>query len=349
MSQASNNSFSRARIAWLARFYRWPLFLFVLAALHVSMTYWSQPPARPKSEFGNLTFNARKTSPAPWIPEFFKNWRRHFIQGTQKSDSTGLVAGIFLGATDRISNEHYALFQQAGLLHTLAASGSNCWIVAMLLHGFFAFLLQPLSLRFFPSRLTLRIKKDLLHWSFLAGGLIFFLWSDQSPPIARALILIVTRFLFFVFDHRAPFWRILLVHYSLSLIIAPTLWFNVSFQLTYSCIAGMVAAHKIKAGLFPNQHGSLLDYVVTTLGASIGATPITFIVFGEINFTGLFTNAIIGPLISLTIMPLALIGMLLAHTPLVGVPIWLAAQFCKFGVVLLSTTLDFVPALQYFH
>lgn len=265
-----------------------------------------------------------------WGPTFFRQWRNEYLKRSQATDLSGLSRGIFLGEDRYISQTDKELFGEAGLTHLLAASGFNCWIVAMLFSGVFQLLFvmigSPLELCLGSVRL-LRLRTYSSSVSWILGAWIFWFWSDQSPPITRSVSLITANFIFSIFRFSFPFPRVLLLQYCFFLIIWPKLWGNPSFQLTFGCLFGIIALPKVLKPFQPSHLAlkKLWNYAAVSLGASLGTIPTTWIYFSEVNFNNLFTNWFSGAIVSALIMPIALAQMILVF------PLW--SDFSLGGVV----------------
>ncbi|MEW6055724.1 MAG: ComEC/Rec2 family competence protein [Bdellovibrionota bacterium] len=288
------------------------------------------------------------------IPRFFREWRKDFLEFNAPHDQNGLVRGIFLGDARAVARDSRDLFREAGLAHLLAASGYNCWIVAFVF-SLIAKLGILVSGGLLDSRRHLKFKLIAPATAQLSGAWLFWMWTDQSPPITRAAVLISLKFAIETLGHTVPFFRLLFVQYLCSLVIAPRLWMSASFQLTYGCLFGIVWVPQWVRAFRPsrNMFGQIVwDYYWSGLGACLGALPTTWIVFQQVNFTSLLTNWFAVPIVSFGIMPVALLEMLLipfsslsffnaTATALASV----AAFLSDFLLGLLSFWMDHVPAL----
>lgn len=309
-----------------------PLYFFVAATLCVNCFFQLNPWNISKRT------STRYDRPA-FLPSFFQDWRDRFLSQHAPTDELGLCRGFFLGATHWIPEHTRTLYQRSGLSHLLAASGFNCWIVSIAL-GVLATLFFALFQSLLPCILGFQIKNWLLPTTQLVGAWLFWSWSDFSPPITRSAFLISIKFFLFCFGIRAPFHRILLVQYGVSLLVLPSLWSNPSFQLTYGCLFGMFWFQHFmgQAEAFRFKHlisKSVFSYFVSTFGACLGTAPVTWFFFEEVRWTSLWTNWLLSPAVSLFIMPLSLIQMLLL-VPLgcIENASWLNALLYSLSVVL---------------
>ncbi len=292
---------------------------------------------------------------------YFTGWRERFVETAKPLDSDGFVRGFFLGKDEFIPTGISAEFKVAGLYHLLAASGFNCFIVSACF-----LLLARLSLHLFWFRLktitAIRLKMFITPFFSITGAWVFFLWSDQSPPIVRSAIMITVKYFLDFIGIRPRFSRVLFVHYIAFLIFAPKLFSSASFELTFGCLFGILLVENIKIKTI--QKYKLLNFIVrsmlTSFGASLGALPATWIFFDSINFTSIFTNFFAVPITSFLIMPASLLGMLIL-TPLssqcgfmyafqhflASFPIQFAAFTSQILKLLVETYLQAGPVLHY--
>ena len=287
------------------------LVLFILAALAVTTYQLDRKPYF----FFRKGANHRSTRPVlVELPDFFQNWRGRFLKRNEAFDQSGLYRGIFLGDDSRISTDDQRLFRKAGLSHILAASGFNCWIVAMAF-GFIAQTLLSFFHSLLPAQLSLLARSIVLPCSRVMGAWLFWSWSDQSPPITRSAAMVSVKFALDALGLKSTFERLLIVHYLISLVLIPKWWLSASFQLTYGCLLGVVLMPKFVKRWRPRSWGWLWDYLTAGVGACLGALPTTWTWFGEANFNSLLTNAFAVPIVSLGIMPLGVTQMLLLLFP----------------------------------
>ncbi len=275
---------------------------------------------------------------------FFQNWRKEFEARLSPYDKLGLVRGFFLGSDENIPGAVQKTFKDAGLYHLLSASGFNCFVVALFL-GSAAQLIFYFLMGFFPAPLALEIKKWLFPTAQLLGAWLFWLWSNQSPPITRAAILISLKQVLELLKIRTSFLRVLFIQYLFSLIFFPKLWSSASFQLSFGCLFGILVFQK----LFRNS--LFWNYIAVNCGACLGALPTTWIFFQEINFNSVLTNWFAIPVVSFLIMPLSLIEMFLLPLPGLSLVCNVLSPLNAFIANILYKCLEiycaFMPSLRY--
>lgn len=267
---------------------------------------------RPKRTWRPYSSRPYVPKPVVELPQFFLDWRQNFLTVNEPIDRSGLLRGIFLGEDSKVSRANRDLFREAGLSHLLSASGFNCWIVA----ASFGLGAQVLLILLGPRLSSLgflRARRMIMPLSSLLGAWLFWSWSNQTPPITRSAALISIKYALELLAFRAPFGRLIAIQYMISLALSPGLFRNASFQLTYGCLFGIYYFPKLIAATRPKPSwaAALWSYLASSFGACLGAAPVTWIKFDEINFNGLATNWFAVPLVSFFIMPVALVQMFL--------------------------------------
>ncbi|MGE4232681.1 MAG: ComEC/Rec2 family competence protein [Bacteriovoracia bacterium] len=262
-------------------------------------------PAKRTSYLNHKLFLSNSSKAAYWSPSFFENWKKRFHTNTDL-DPTGLVRGIFLGDESKIPDEIGHVFYKTGLVHILSAGGSNCALVSQSVFVLLSILL------FFLQRVYMKIlifRKNLYMTSSMVGTTVFFLLSNQSPPILRAAIFIFSLNLLSTLNLYVSSVRVLFIQYTLSLCIHPKFISNVSFQLSFFCLFGVILFPKVVRKHISLPSCFLIENILSSIGACLGAFPWTFFFFGEVTFWSVFTNIIATPIIHFGIMPCGLFSM----------------------------------------
>lgn len=297
-----------------------------------------------------LSFTAAnhfQKSPVP-IPQFICDWRDNYLQLLNPYDHSGLARAIFLGNTQGLTRPVIDTFRKGGLAHLVAASGFNCWIVGALFVTFWRIVVDSLH-----ANPCLK-NKHIENMFRIFGAWLFWAWTDQSPPVTRAAIFLTARAFFDKWGLTLPTWRLLAVQYLISLCVRPSLARSASFELSFWCLFGIFSFTELtKSPLryildrMRKKHRKagkvVLTYIATSLGACIGVAPITWIVFGEINFSSLLTNWIAVPPVSFVIMPLGLLQILFCSESLAR----LNGFICDWYYQAMKLWIDLIPCLRY--
>lgn len=197
-------------------------------------------------------------------------------------DAGGLLVALLCGSaeyTDRVVGD---AFRQAGLAHVLALSGMHLSFFAGLAAG----LVRGTGRRF--SRL----------FSLLA--VVLFVWfAGLSPSLLRSLIGCLLGMAAGLWGIRCGMVRMLALCFFLHLMMAPHDLLQLSFQLSYLALAGILLAGPL---FEPATHRFLPPAVASSVSASVGAqlfsTPVTLLSLGTMMPGGIVASVVVSPLVS---------------------------------------------------
>jgi len=136
-----------------------------------------------------------------------------------------LAAAVLLGLREQLDPEEIGAFQLTGTIHLLVIAGLHLGILA----GFASVILR----RLLPWRWGLPA---------VAGFTIFYmLLVDAEPPVVRATVLIVAACGAVYFGRRRVGFNVLAMAGLIVLVLNPVDLFNVGPQLSFLCVAGLMA------------------------------------------------------------------------------------------------------------
>ena len=194
-----------------------------------------------------------------------------------KSEELAVFNALLLGQRQDISNELYQAYANAGAVHVLAVSGLHIGIILLLLN----FIFKPLE----------RIAKGNLIKTLV---LIFLLWTyavlaGLSPSVIRA----VTMFSFFAIgmnlNRPTNALNTLFSSMLVLLLIAPSLLFEVGFQLSYTAVLGIILMHPLFNKIYRPSYAVprfFWNLLTVSLIAQLAVLPLSLYYFHQ--FPGLF-------------------------------------------------------------
>lgn len=269
------------------------------------------------------------TWPATRITRFFaavENLRgdladriRAAIGGAEGEIAAALVAGVRAGIPDDVNES----LRRTGLAHVLSISGLHMALVAatimFVLRGGFAL---------FPGFASRRpVKKYAAGVALVALAAYLFL-SGWAVAAERSFLMLGVILLAVLFDRSALTMRNLAIAAIVIIALSPHEVAGPSFQMSFAATAALIAAYAAwserREGRPPPQHDApfvaragrkigayILGLVATSLIAG-GATA----VFGAYHFhrvsaLGLAANLVAMPIVSVLVMPFALLGVML--------------------------------------
>ena len=231
----------------------------------------------------------------------------------------GIAVALITGERGGIPQEVTQAMRDSGLAHVLAISGLHMVIMAgtvfWLVRALLA--LSPSLLLRFP------IKKWAAGIALLAATFYLAL-SGASVPTVRAWIMMSIVLIAVMLDRPAITMRNVALAALAILVVAPESLFSPSFEMSFAAVIGLVAIYEWYSNRkndrlidvspvwrsLRNGGGFVAGVAVTTLIAGTAVAPFAVYHFHRMTHFGLVANMIAAPLVSLLIMPMALLALI---------------------------------------
>ncbi len=201
------------------------------------------------------------------------------------------VSGIFIGlitdGTSFMDKESYNSFKSCGLTHAVTVSGMHMVVVASAIMKF----LEGLKL---SNRWKIAVLTPILT--------VYIAISGFSPAAVRSGIMIAAVFLSDTLYRRGDQLNILGATATIMLIISPCLIYDLSFLLSFSSVAGLIAStpfisalsFKIKGnGILAKGIKYVMTSVTTSIVANIATFPLILLKYGWISTMSVIANLFI--------------------------------------------------------
>ncbi|MBA1157315.1 ComEC/Rec2 family competence protein [Microvirga mediterraneensis] len=241
----------------------------------------------------------------------------------------GVGAALVTGKRGLIPEPTNDVLRGAGIYHIVSISGLHMVLAA----GTFFWLVRAL-LALAPGAALLWPVKKIAALAAMIGATIYCIFSGSDVATERSLIMTLVMFGAVLVDRPALSIRNLSIAALIVLAREPEALLGPSFQMSFAAVAAMMA-------LVPMMHGpkwegagggivargviwigrAMLGLVTTTLVASFATAPFAAYHFQSLNPYGLIGNALALPLVSLIVMPSAVLGVL-AYPFGLDRPIW---------------------------
>ena len=266
------------------------------------------------------------------------SWRDTLRQRLLVIDASGREAALValvLGDGGGLARSDWQVLQATGTVHLLVISGQHIGLVAGLLYALVAGLarwgLWPRRLPWLPWACGLALSAALAY-GWLAGA---------GVPVQRACLMLAVVLLWRLrFRHLGAFFP-LLVALNLVLIVEPLAALMPGFWLSFAAVAALVYGFSARLGGWrPWQAWTRAQWVI-----AIGLLPVLLATGLPISLSAPLANLVAVPWISVTVLPLALLGTLLL--PLAGVGealLWLAGAMLDGLFGLLGVIAQWRPA-----
>jgi competence protein ComEC len=253
------------------------------------------------------------------------------IRAALPGETAEIAAALITGVRGGISEETNQAMRDSGLFHVLSISGLHMAIVA----GTVFWLLRALLAAVPELALRFPIKK----WAAagaLAAATFYLALSGAGVPTVRAYLMMGIVLIAVMLDQPAITMRNVALAAMLILIVAPESLFDPSFEMSFAAVIALVALYewissREREGLGDTspvwrslRKGWRLFAIasLTTLAASLAIAPFAVYHFHRMTHYGLLANLLAGPLVSLLIMPMALIGLIVMPFGLEAWPLY---------------------------
>ena len=240
-----------------------------------------------------------------------------------------VAAALVTGKRGLIANETSDVLRAAGIYHVVSISGLH-----MVLAAGVVFWLVRASLALVPVLALAWPIKKIAAGAAMLGVTAYCAFSGWDVAAERALIMTLVMLGAILVDRPALSMRNLALAAILALAREPEALLGPSFQMSFGAVAGLIAcAPLIDGRVFRTDSPSriaraaswvataVVGTLATTLVAQIATAPFATYHFQTVQPFGLVGNALTLPLVSLAVMPAAVLGML-AYPFALDRPVW---------------------------
>jgi len=271
----------------------------------------------------NLRLNPRAEGFFYRIETWRESVRDKFNATLGNAPYVGVLSALAIGDQSSIPQPQWQVFTRTGVNHLMSISGLHITMLAS-----FAFALIYAAWRR-SARLTLWLparKAAALFALLVALG--YALLSGFGVPAQRTVYMVGAVAAALWLNRSFSLGQILSI--ALLGVLIPDPWAVMSpgFWLSFGAVALIlfVTAHRIGKAHF------LTEYITVQWAMTIGLIPLLLGLFQQVSLVSPLANAFAIPLVSLIVVPLALLG---AALPL-DVPLWLAHIAMDFTMVMLE-------------
>ncbi|HET6744607.1 MAG TPA: ComEC/Rec2 family competence protein [Candidatus Limnocylindria bacterium] len=246
------------------------------------------------------------------VPDTLRGTRGGLLSGLNRlipEPEAALAAGILLGVRSGIDPAINDAFARAGLTHVVAISGWNIAIVAALA----AAAARPLK----------RLPRG--QWSAAAAAVgavaAYVVLTGASPSVVRAALMAGGLLLARLGGSRSHAMSALVLAALAMVIAAPTVVWDVGFQLSALATAGLIgfgAGFEARLARWP---AILREPVALTMAAQVATLPVILLNFERLSLVAPLANVLVVPLVPLVMLTAAvaaLVGASHSALPLVG-------------------------------
>lgn len=226
----------------------------------------------------------------------------NFVRNTVNSPQNAILNALTIGDKAGIPQETREEFSKAGVAHILAISGLHVGAVAIAFFLLIKWLLKRseyLLLRFQVPRVAAAMTiLPIFLYTAVAGF---------STSTVRAFIMISLYLLSIVIGKEEYRVNTLSAAAVLILIWHPWSLFEISFQLSFAAVFGILIAHKYYPLKFNSLKDKIQSLLKTTVAATLATFPLVASSFGILPLVSIPANLILVPLVEFIIVPLSLL------------------------------------------
>ncbi len=283
----------------------------------------------------------RKGIPILMLADHMRNYGLQMLQTYIKAENErAVIAALSLGYKTWIDQDLRNKYADTGALHVLAVSGLHTGIISSII----LFLLGWIK--------TVSLKVRLLKFILACAALWLFVFiTGMSPSVMRAATMFTFIFMAKTLVQRpVNIFNVLSVSAFLLLIYNPYLLFNISFQLSYAALSGILLYQERLSKLvyfttpFINKIWQLISL---SISAQLGALPFTIYYFHSLPtyswLSGIIVVPAAGLLLTLTIILLGTAWMGSTVSNLIGLVLE-KVTFAQNYIIDMITKLPFLKA-----
>jgi competence protein ComEC len=219
------------------------------------------------------------------------------LNGLVPEPEAALAAGILLGVRSGIDPAINDAFARAGLTHVVAISGWNIAIVAALA----AAACRPL-VRLPAGRL-------LAAGAATSAVAAYVLLTGASPSVVRAALMAGALLIARLGGSRSHAMSALMLAALLMLMVAPSIAWDVGFQLSALAPAGLIWFGASFAARLRRWPALVREPVALTLAAQVTTLPVILLNFERLSLIAPVANVLVVPLVPLVMLGSALAAM----------------------------------------
>jgi competence protein ComEC len=272
-----------------------------------------------------------------------------FIGARVPGEEGSVLKAVLLGDTGNISEKTKEAYAKTGVSHILSISGFHVGIVSLFvfyvlsrLFGSSEFLLLHLNVRRLILLLTIPF---IVFYLFLSGA---------APATVRSVIMILAYVAAMILERETHPLNSLMLAATAILVSSPPALFDISFQLSFLALWGIIVLVPLFAAPFKESEGKIQYKLLIFLMVSAAATfatlaPVAYY-FHRVSFTGLVANFFIVPLVGYgaVVLCFSALPFIFSFPFLAGLLLKIAALLVKASsyVINLLATLPALPPLN---
>ena len=267
---------------------------------------------RPKG--GHLRIESHVQSPAYSVERARERLRDRIQSALGNAPAAGVIAALVMGDQRAIPPEQWQVFTRTGVNHLMSISGLHVTMLSGL-----AFALVNFAWRR-SSRLTLALPA--VKAAALAGllaALIYALLAGFAVPAQRTVFMLAVVAVALWMGRATAAREVLSLALLVVLLIDPWSVLAAGFWLSFGAVAIILF---VTAGRLKPAHW-LMAWARVQWAVTLALVPVLLALFQQVSLISPLANALAIPLVSLVVVPLALVGVVLPFDGILQFSQWL--------------------------
>jgi len=270
--------------------------------------------------------------PQYWVERVRESLRSRVLGALANKPYAGIIAALAVGDQRAIPAHQWQTFTRTGVNHLMSISGLHVTMVSGLAYALGLLLWRR------SARLTLRLPaRKAAALAGVGAAFVYTLLAGFAVPAQRTLYMVcVVAIALWCGLGSAP--SVVLAAALLAvLLIDPWAVTSAGFWLSFGAVAAilMVMVNRVK------QPGWLGGWARTQAAVTVALLPFLLALFQQVSLISPIANAFAIPVVSLVVVPLALVGMLLPFDAVLQLA-HLVMMGCMYALEWLSATPDAV-------
>ncbi|MEP7262799.1 MAG: DNA internalization-related competence protein ComEC/Rec2, partial [Usitatibacter sp.] len=236
-------------------------------------------------------------------PYTLHRWRSQIRESMQSelgdSRLRGVLVALAIGDQDAIAPDDWEVFWRTGVGHLMSISGLHITMLA----GFGFSLAYFLWVRVPGLALRIPARKA----AVVAGTLValaYTLMTGYAVPAQRTFVMLAVIAVCLLLDRQGSSSRVLALAALAVLLLDPWAVLSAGFWLSFGAVAAIFYVMALRTG----RSGALGSAVMEQLAVTVVMVPMLLALFQEVSLVSPIANAFSIPLVSLVVVPLAILG-----------------------------------------
>ena len=264
--------------------------------------------------------------PSYLVEHFREKVGNHISQTLANKPYAGVIRALVVGDDSQISATDWNVYLRTGVNHLMSISGLHITMLAGL-----AFAIAAFVWRRFPSLVMHMPTRKAATIAGLIVAILYALLAGMSVPTQRTLYMLISFALALLFGRNLAISRALAIALMVVVLLDPWAVIAPGFWLSFGAVA-LIAY--VSVGRLATRHW-FKEALNTQWAITLGLLPMLIFMFGQTSIVSPLANAFAIPIISLIVVPMAILGSLI-HVDFILQTAHFVLEICMQGLTWLA-------------